>query len=741
MYKTPLIPAPVRKRLARTVLIGTWLAAAQILTAAPPSRKALFSFAKGPEKWSSRTYGDDGKPSVAALPATAVKPGEGLTVAVKLPGKNEYVAPIARELVGWESLNIEVVFPENLPSSAVIAFFTKDWDHLWRQVRVQVPDERGVPVRFSLPLTSPMAELRWKPFGHERPWHPMTAGQITEFGCCLELDTGATDTFTGTVVLKEVWLAGTTAGQPPPADAVRNYGANPSHPTVGKLCELSFEWHGSMADPFDPRKARVTTSVKRPDGKEDVLQGFYFEDFLYNPGIEDMTKCLTPYGHPLFKVRYTPMVPGKHTAQTTLKFGLWQKPLPALTFDAAAPTEPFRGYLRIDKKDSRFLAWDNGDPLWGIGMNVRSPFDTRYVATVPYTQWRDEGLPLYDRLFATLSENHINVVEVWMCSWWLALEWINDAPGFHGVGHMNQYRAWMLDHILRKAEQYGISLILVFNNHGKFGTMYDTEWARNPFNTKNGGFLNSCEEYFTDARAKAAFKKLADYVVARWGYSPNIMAWKLFTEVDLTGTSYTFYTTPPVTDWHREMGRYIKSIDLHDHLITTHWMLSYKRINSSIAELPEVDFLTTDAYYQGGGSQQMLALIRGGHAYGVSKRKPLLVTEFGGSPYADNMENLMKQAHLGVWTGFFCGSPVPPLFWWFALVDEKDMYGIYPPLHRFGVDEDRRGMKTAVRTITSPALALSELRGSGRVLIWGIDSEYYFAKQENVPAKEHAGVQ
>ena len=743
MHKKNLIQTTTCTCLCHALLLCVWSSTGRSFSAPPDTqpRKMLYSFKESPGKWMSRKYGPDGQPATAPLPAAAAKPKVGLLLEVKLPGKNEYVAPLPETLAGWQTLTAEMVFPEKLPSSAVIAFFTKDWDHLWRQIRLPVPDERGTPVRFVLPLVSPDAELRWQSFGHERPWHPLTPSQVTEFGCYIEPDTGAEDTFDGTVVLKEVWLTGKTVDDQAGPAPVRHYGYTPAHPTVGKLCELSFEWHAAMTDPFDPGKVRVSAVIVKPNGKEDILQGFYFEEFLYNPGVADMTKCLTPYGYPLFKIRYTPLAPGKHLVRTSLRFGSTQRQLPELAFEAIPAKKPFRGFARIDKNDRRFLSWDNGDLVWGIGMNVRSPFDTRYVATVPYTQWRDEGLALYDRLFATLSKNHINVVEVWMCSWWLALEWINDAPGFHGVGYMNQHRAWMLDHILRKAEQYGISMMLVFNNHGKFGTMYDTEWARNPFNVKNGGFLNSCEEYFTDTRAKAAFKKLADYIVARWGYSPNILAWKLFTEVDLTGTSYQFYTTPPVTDWHREMARYIKSIDLHDHLITTHWMLSYKRINSSVAELPELDFLTTDAYYQGGGSRQMLALIRGGHEYGVSKRKPLLVTEFGGSPYADNMENLMKQAHLGIWAGFFCGSPVPPLFWWFALVDEKDMYGIYPPLHRFGVDEDRRGMRTAVRELEAPALSINELRGPGNVLVWGFDSAYYFAEEENVPAQEHAGVQ
>ena len=184
-----------------------------------------------------------------------------------------------------------------------------------------------------------------------------------------------------------------------------------------------------------------------------------------------------------------------------------------------------------------------------------------------------------------------------MCSWWLALEWINDAPGFHGVGQFNQYRAWMLDYILRLAEENGIKLILVINNHGKFGMSYDTEWKRNPFNKELGGFLERCEEYFSNAEAKQMFKNLADYMVARWSASPNILFWKLFTEVDLTGPDISYYQrTGDIAAWHHEMGGYLKGIDIYQHPITTHWMLSYHRIDAAISAVPELDLLTTDAY-------------------------------------------------------------------------------------------------------------------------------------------------
>jgi hypothetical protein len=556
-----------------------------------------------------------------------------------------------------------------------------------------------------------------------------------EYGCSFELDTGVEESFAGVIGLGSVSLSG--KGDPAGSSPVRDVSFTPRSPHVGGMFELSFRIDRWYSDPFDPEHVSILGEVTRPDGESERVRGFYYEGFLYDRQIRDKTKVLTPYGAPSFRVRYSPRVAGEHVLRVSATVEGKTIVLPALTFTARASLPGYKGVVKIDPENPRLLAYGDGDPFWGVGLNVRSPYDTRYLKVAPYSTWENEGLPMYDRLFATYEKHGISIVEVWMSSWWLALEWINDAPGFHGVGYYNPYRAWMLDHILREAEKHGIYVILVFNNHGKFGALNDTEWTRNPYNVANGGFLKSCEEYFTNARAKTAFRRLCDYIVARWGYSPNILSWKLFTEIDLTGTSYEYYLKPEVADWHREMGAYLREIDPYDHLITTHWMLGYHRINDAIATLPELDLLTTDAYYQGAGAQsRLLEMLRGGAQFAVAKGKPLLITEFGGSPHADSMGNLIKQAHLGIWTGFFHEGPAAPMFWWFALVDEKDLYGFYDALNAYTAGENRRGLTSSYQEAPELGLAVNEMRDKTRLYIWAFDTAYYFSEEENLTPRQ-----
>jgi len=229
--------------------------------------------------------------------------------------------------------------------------------------------------------------------------------------------------------------------------------------------------------------------------------------------------------------------------------------------------------------------------------------------------------------------------------------------------------------------------------------------------------------------------------VARGGYSPNILSWKLFTEVDLTGTSMEYYLNPEVAEWHREMGAYLKSIDPNRHLVTTHWMLGYHKINDAIADLPELDFLSTDAYSQGGGTERLLNMLRAGATFARAHHKPLLITEFGGSPYADSMGNLIKQSHLGIWTGFFAEAPATPMYWWFALTDEKQLYGRYTALRNYSLGEDRRGLASTARSLSDTTLSVYEMAGADRYYAWLSDTAHYTRATENLTPQAWKGVQ
>lgn len=679
--------------------------------------------------WQQRSWSAAGVPTLVALPA----PSPGLNMPVSFPGRQEFLTTAFGTASDWARathLELRLAIPERMPQSARLAVFARDRDFLWRQVRLPVTRDDAGQMRLLLPIAGRVAEDTWSGVGHSRPWNALTCALLLEIGCAWELETGASESFTGTAELLALRLL---QEEPPPQQQVYDLSFAPRRPFVGGRIEFSFRLSTWPRQPFSWASAQISAAITLPNGQTENIAGFYYEDFLYDASEWDKTRCLTPAGKPCYKLRYCPRLEGEHSIQISATVDGREIPFAPMTFTAREDVRPWPGFVRCDPQHKAFLKFDNGAPFWGLGVNVRSPFDNRYQQVAPYSNWQDMGLSAYEHLFRKYRQQGINVVEVWMSSWWLALEWINDAPGFHGVGHYNQYRAWMLDYILKLAEENDIYLILALNNHGKFGMVYDTEWERNPYNVNCGGFLEQCEDFYTSEKAKEAFRNVARYIVSRWGASDHLLTWKLFTEVDLTGPTIEFYHHPSVAAWHAEMGAFLKSIDIYQHPVNTHWMLGYHRINDAIATLPELDFLTTDAYYSlGGGTQALVEMLRTGVSYARKWAKPMVITEFGGSSYADSMGNLMRQVEIGLWTGLFNESAILPLYWWFALLEDKDLYQHYRSISRFAAHEDRRGLSLRNYAMADAPLSVNEMYSADRYYAWLFDTDYFYSEQENL---------
>jgi hypothetical protein len=139
------------------------------------------------------------------------------------------------------------------------------------------------------------------------------------------------------------------------------------------------------------------------------------------------------------------------------------------------------------------------------------------------------------------------------------------------VGSLGQYSlgvAQKWDAIVSAAEQSGVSFQMVLQYHGQYSTTVNPEWSGNPYNTANGGFLPAASQFFTNATAKAYSKRKYRYIVARWGYSPAIMAWELFNEVQFTDAGQASQWAD-IGAWHTEMAQFLHAQDFYQHLITT----------------------------------------------------------------------------------------------------------------------------------------------------------------------------
>ncbi|MFW5996683.1 MAG: hypothetical protein ACOCQP_01590, partial [Lentisphaeria bacterium] len=641
------------------LISGIWAAEETESADESPGDESAAEEMEVPGKWYYYEEGEQKSLSDSKPSGTAEEIGE---LPVKLPPQSDYILDLEDDFHGWERLKISFLLPEDLPANSRFCFFTKDWDFQWRQI-VKPIEEGKREQTFTLPLTGDKARHAWVPKEHHRPWHSLTPKQTREFGFRLESEPESEESYEGSIEVKRIWLTGEVENEPPNVNDLK---FSPPEPKVGEICEFTLAVEAFYDNPFRQDEVEVRADILRPDGEKENVRGFYYEDFIWEEDEKDGR--LIEYGKPVFKVRYTPRLPGEYVINIEVETDGGSVKLEDLKFEAQEleSDSRYKGFLRINSDNPRYFEFSSGRGFQGVGLNIRTPHDLRYLRMAPFSRWEDRGIEVYRELFPKLADAGVNVVEVWMASWWLALEWIDDAPGFHGVGHFNQYRAWLMDRLVELAQEHDIYLLIVFNNHGKFSTRSDQEWKRNPYNKKNGGFLDGAEDYFSNERAHDCFKRTADYIVARWGASPHILGWKLFSEINLTGSGGGFYKKPPMRDWHKEMSEYVKQIDVYDHPVTTHWSSNYKVINDSIAKLDSLDFLTGDAY--SGKTKQVANFFDGTANYAGKMEKPVAVTEFGGPARGEAYGVLEKQLHLSLWKGYFGQHGLLPMLWWFGFV-------------------------------------------------------------------------
>ncbi|MBK9989705.1 MAG: cellulase family glycosylhydrolase [Verrucomicrobia bacterium] len=179
----------------------------------------------------------------------------------------------------------------------------------------------------------------------------------------------------------------------------------------------------------------------------------------------------------------------------------------------------------------------------------------------------------YDKAFEAFGQLGINWARVWMAHWsGQNLDWLPKEMGPSPTdGSLDLRVAALWDKIVAAAEARGVYLQLVLQHHGQVSSTVNSNWKDNPWNIANpGGFLASPVDFFTSSEAIRRTKQKYRTIIARWGYSPAIMAWELFNEVHwVDAMRGETKNEAAVALWHAEMAAYIRSIDRYQHLVTT----------------------------------------------------------------------------------------------------------------------------------------------------------------------------
>jgi hypothetical protein len=464
------------------------------------------------------------------------------------------------------------------------------------------------------------------------------------------------------------------------------------------------------ANPFAREQFHLQAILTNEQGKELRISGFALEPYeLIDRGDKQIGQVS---GAMHFALRWRPQIPGTWRGRLEATWGKDKTisyPLPPLIVEG----EPWDNYVRVDERDKRFFS-KSGEHYWPIGFNLHSTFDRRSLDRLGTVLTPERGTEAYAARFRRMAAVGCNATEIWMASWNIGFEWHADWPGFGGIGYYNQFHAAKMERILDDAHAHGICVNLVLNNHGQASPQHDREWRTNPWSKEHGGPLAEPYQLFTNATALAGQKQLREYIIARFADHPAIMGWKLYSEINLTamGDRAREEDQPELgpmptgaeimvtrTNWHRQAAQQFAEMDIYRHPVTTHWSSDYRKPYPEICALPEIDYLCIDAYYNGDRSAEqnntLMDLIYFGTmdtTRGLGRyKKPVWVTEFGGSSQGGSSPALVAELATAGWSAMTSGNAGMPMMWWFEWIDQADRWQPFSALSAFVRGEDFRG--------------------------------------------------
>lgn len=444
--------------------------------------------------------------------------------------------------------------------------------------------------------------------------------------------------------------------------------------------ETSFELPDIHGNPFDYTENDVMVFITSPDNRSVRLPAFYD-------------------GGKTWRVRYTPDQTGRYQVAKVQVNGRDVQPDKFERRDFDVSGSVTAGFVRRDTKDRTRFAFDNGNSYYPIGQNVAftttvvtpaeappaapaaarsgdgkaaaksgddktsSADPVKFTDPEPDANATPAGIPA---VLQKMGRAGMNWSRIWMSSWdGKNLQW--PAKGKATIGRLDLDVAKRWDAIVDAAEKSGVRFQMVLQHHGQWSTRVDPNWDENPWNKKNGGFLASPDEFFSNSRALALTRAEYRYVIARWGYSPSILSWELFNEVE--GTDAVFHRhTDEVAAWHNAMAEFIRQQDPYRHLITS----------SSTADVAalgrELDYIQPHAYVP--DPVTTVAEID-------TKKldRPVFYGEIGveGGAKAGAPAFL----HRALWAGTMSEASGAPGWWDWEVVDKEDLYDQFRSVGEF----------------------------------------------------------
>jgi hypothetical protein len=265
----------------------------------------------------------------------------------------------------------------------------------------------------------------------------------------------------------------------------------------------------------------------------------------------------------------------------------------------------------------------------------------------------------FDELFAWSNESGETVMRIHITH--------GKAPQA-GAGEVDEAWAAYWDGIFDLAARNGLFVLPVFGvwadwNDGSKGTIWHA-WDRNPYNQELGGPAQAPSELFRDTRTRQLYLQWLQSLVSRWQDHSNIIAWEIFSELDLVLDS----TEQEAVNFVEAAAAVIRAADKRNRPITA--SLSSTKVWPLLFQSNALDIVQTHPYSVGsrfGGRLDELIIhsVRERMNYG----KPVLIGESGLDPRGANVGiNVLPRAHIGmrhaIWASTVSGAMNGRMFWW-----------------------------------------------------------------------------
>jgi hypothetical protein len=437
---------------------------------------------------------------------------------------------------------------------------------------------------------------------------------------------------------------------------------NTSTPEIYGLFEVDVRINASYANPFDYDDIRLEADFISPAGDEFKIEGFIYS--VETAGRSNKIKG-NEIVDALWKLRFSPDVEGiwKYSIRLISQDGIFKSE--GKEFECLASLNP--GFIRVCPYDNKYFEFSNGKFYYPVGENI---------------SWA--SLNNFRKYFKALHEAGGNWARVWMSNWEVALEWTGGR--YEGLGYYNLKAADKLDKIIDMAKENQLYIQLVLNHHGQLSTRVNPQWAENPYNAKNGGPCKDPQDFFTNEEAKELYKNRMRYIVARWGYSPNILCWEMWNELTFVDN----LTADIEVDWHREMAAYIKELDANRHLVSTSYAGSFyeKSFNKELWQLADMDFTQFHMY-----SPDAVEVVNGAWRAMKVFDKPYIFAEIGRGS-ADGVDEEDKEArnlHAAMWAQFMTPAGGNAMCWWWDThIHPNNLYYHWQALTNYAGNLDRR---------------------------------------------------